>query len=76
MAAKEGLTLTRANTAIFTELYFNPQVLAQAEDRIHRVGQKSIANIYYFIAENTIDEKIWEQIIEPKKEMFKNAVVL
>jgi len=76
MAAKEGLTLTRADTAIFTELYFNPQVLAQAEDRIHRVGQKSIANIYYFIAENTIDEKIWEQIIEPKKEMFKNAVVL
>jgi SWI/SNF-related matrix-associated actin-dependent regulator 1 of chromatin subfamily A len=62
MAGKEGLTLTRADTTIFAELWFNPQDLAQAEDRIHRIGQKNVAKIYYVIGKDTIDEKIWETI--------------
>jgi SNF2 family DNA or RNA helicase len=62
MAGKEGLTLTRADTAVFTELWFNPQDLAQAEDRIHRIGQEKTANIYYFVAKDTIDEDIYRTV--------------
>ena len=67
LAGKEGLTLTRANTTIFAELWFNPQDLKQAEDRIHRIGQKETAYIYYLIGKDTIDEEIWDKLNERMK---------
>jgi len=36
----EGVTLTRANEALFVEYWWMPGKLTQAEDRIFRVGQK------------------------------------
>ncbi len=35
-ACGTGLNLTRANVALFGELYWSPGVVLQAEDRIHR----------------------------------------
>ena len=49
-AAGEAITLTRADTAIFVELDWVPAALLQAEDRIHRVGQKSSCQIIQLIA--------------------------
>eukprot|EP01102_Stenamoeba_stenopodia_P020096 TRINITY_DN7727_c0_g1_i4.p1 TRINITY_DN7727_c0_g1~~TRINITY_DN7727_c0_g1_i4.p1 ORF type:complete len:674 (+),score=170.01 TRINITY_DN7727_c0_g1_i4:489-2510(+) len=61
-AAGCGLTLTAATCVIFAELYWNPGTLLQAEDRAHRMGQKSSVNIHYLLGRNTLDELLWEMI--------------
>ena len=57
-AAKEGLTLTVANNAIFYDRTFNLDDYLQAQDRIHRISQKKKCNIYNILIENSIDDWI------------------
>lgn len=57
-AAKEGLTLTSANNAIYLDRNFNLADYLQSQDRIHRISQTKECRIYKLIAENTIDEYI------------------
>ena len=57
-SAKEGLTLTVANNAIFYDRGFNLDDYLQAQDRIHRISQKKDCHIYNLIVENSIDEWI------------------
>lgn len=53
-----GLNLTGADTVIFFEHDWNPQVDMQAMDRAHRLGQKRTVNVYRLITRDTIEEKI------------------
>ena len=57
-AAKEGLTLTVANNAIFYDRSFNLDDYLQAQDRIHRISQKKKCYIYKLQIKNTIDDWI------------------
>jgi len=61
-AVGTGVTLTRASRAIFAELVWNPSNLRQAEDRLHRIGQKNAVEIQYILAEGSLDEKMWHML--------------
>ena len=55
-AGAVGTTLTKAHTAIFIEYPWSPSLMAQAEDRIHRIGQTEPCDIVYLYAKDSIDE--------------------
>ena len=54
-SAKEGLTLTVANHAIFYDRSFSLDDYLQAQDRIHRISQEQHCFVYNLIADQTID---------------------
>ncbi|KAK4766691.1 hypothetical protein SAY87_008333 [Trapa incisa] len=62
-----GITLTAASTVIFAELSWTPGDLIQAEDRAHRIGQVSSVNVYYLLANDTVDDIIWD-VVQSKLE--------
>uniref|UniRef100_A0A8C4HPM3 SWI/SNF-related matrix-associated actin-dependent regulator of chromatin subfamily A-like protein 1 n=1 Tax=Dicentrarchus labrax TaxID=13489 RepID=A0A8C4HPM3_DICLA len=63
-AANMGLTLHSADLVVFAELFWNPGVLIQAEDRVHRIGQTSNVNIHYLVAKGSADDHLWPMIQE------------
>ena len=50
-----GLTLTAGNGVVFVEMPWNPGTLDQAEDRPHRIGQRGTVNVYYLLAQGSIE---------------------
>jgi SNF2 family DNA or RNA helicase len=57
-AGSMGINLTKGNYVIFGELDWSPPVHKQAEDRLHRIGQKKPVFAHYLIGEGTMDETI------------------
>jgi SWI/SNF-related matrix-associated actin-dependent regulator 1 of chromatin subfamily A len=66
-AGSVGLTLTAASILCFLEFGWTPGEHQQAEDRIHRMGQKNAANIFYFKGKSTIDEDIYDLLMKKSK---------
>lgn len=62
-AACTGLTLTSATTVVFAELFWNPGIMCQAEDRAHRIGQTDTVIVQYLLAKDTCDDRIWPLIL-------------
>ena len=65
-ACKEGLTLTAASNVIFIDYPWNWASYSQAFSRAHRIGQKNAVTVYNLICKGTIDEKVFNTIINKK----------
>eukprot|EP01135_Chromosphaera_perkinsii_P011895 Nk52_evm12s2531 gene=Nk52_evmTU12s2531 len=72
-AAGVGLTLTAASVVVFAELWWNAGDLVQAEDRAHRIGQRSCVNVKYILGKGTFDMSMWD-IIQRKIDVVGQSV--
>jgi SWI/SNF-related matrix-associated actin-dependent regulator 1 of chromatin subfamily A len=70
IAAKEGITLTAADTVLFIEREWVPSWEEQAEDRIHRIGQESNVHAVYLSCMGTVDEH-FDRVVESKRRVVK-----
>lgn len=72
-AAGVGINLTNATDVIFMNFPFTSSELNQAIDRLHRIGQKSSVNVHYTFCEESIDDYIYELIVDKQKDI--NALI-
>jgi SNF2 family DNA or RNA helicase len=73
-----GLNLQAASVAIFIEHHWNPREQKQAEDRIHRLGQKNPVTIYNLMCVNSIDSAVAGVLARKQKmsdDILKEALV-
>ena len=68
-----GLTLTASSHAVFAELDWVPGNVSQAEDRLHRIGQRDSVLIQHLVLENSLDCRIAKTIID-KQDTIDEAV--
>lgn len=57
-AGGTGVTLTRADTVMHYDPWWNPAVEQQATDRTHRLGQTQQVSVYKLVCAHTIEEKV------------------
>jgi len=68
-AGNLGINLTRAKYVIFAELDWSPAIHRQAEDRLHRIGQKNTVFAYYLIGKRTLDEHVANILVDKSYEI-------
>lgn len=56
-----GINLTSADIVIIYDSDWNPQADLQAMDRAHRIGQKKQVQVFRFVTENAIEEKVLDR---------------
>jgi len=72
-AGGTGLNLTGADTVILYDLWWNPAVERQAEDRAHRMGQTRAVQVIRLVARGTVEEKMHE--LQQKKMTLIDDVI-
>lgn len=68
-----GLTLTASDTVAFVELDWLPGAMTQAEDRAHRITQKSAVLVLHLVMEGSLDEYMARRLIE-KQDLIDKAL--
>ena len=62
-AAGVGLTLTASSHVIFAELDWVPGNVSQAEDRLHRIGQRDNVLVQHLVLEDSLDCRMAKVIV-------------
>jgi SWI/SNF-related matrix-associated actin-dependent regulator 1 of chromatin subfamily A len=71
-SAGVGLTLVASKAVAFLEFGSTAPGMEQAEDRVHRIGQKADSVLaYYLTMENSIDEQIMKVLNRRNKDLKK-----
>ena len=70
-AAGVGITLHNASTILFVDRDWSPAINGQAEDRVHRHGQKNAVNVVTFGIPGTIDTRVISVLNSKAKEFKK-----
>lgn len=65
-AAGVGITLTASSRVAFIEYPWTYADCVQCEDRAHRIGQTNNVMCTYFLGQNTIDERMYELILQKR----------
>jgi SNF2 family DNA or RNA helicase len=68
-----GLNLQDASYVFHFDRWWNPSVERQAEDRSHRLGQDYPVNVYTYVCEQTIEERI-DAVLARKRQLFQDVV--
>jgi len=68
-----GLNITGADYVIHYDPWWNPAVMDQATDRVHRIGQTKNVFVYKLITIGTVEEKILK-LQERKKNIFDKVI--
>jgi len=68
-----GLNLTRADTVILYDPWWNPAAEAQAIDRAHRIGQDKPVFVYELVASGTVEEKM--QALKARKRALAESII-
>ncbi|KAF7156832.1 hypothetical protein CNMCM6106_001503 [Aspergillus hiratsukae] len=63
-AGGEGLNLTSSSVIVFLDEDWNPQVMRQAEARVHRIGQMRPVVIYKLRATGTVEEQMSRRLVK------------
>lgn len=66
-----GVTLTASSNVICAELDWRPGIMAQAEDRTHRIGQLENVLCQYFLFEDSVDSKMIGDLIAKMENLSK-----
>jgi SWI/SNF-related matrix-associated actin-dependent regulator 1 of chromatin subfamily A len=64
LAAGVGLTLTAASTVVFAEMDWVPGNMSQAEDRLHRIGQKDSVLVQHVVVDGSLDARMAQILVE------------
>ncbi len=68
-AGNVGINLNNASYVIFAELDWSPAIHRQAEDRLHRIGQKNTVFAYYLVGNGTLDEHVSDILLDKEYEI-------
>ncbi len=68
-----GLNLQRANHVFHIDQWWNPATAAQAEDRVHRIGQERTVFVTTLYALDTIEERIHD-LLTQKRALFDRVI--
>jgi len=72
-AGGTGLNLTRADTVIHYDPWWNPAAEDQATDRSHRIGQQNPVFVYKLITTGTVEEAILA-MQDKKRQLFEGIL--
>lgn len=73
IAAGVGITLTASSDVIFAEHDYSPATMAQATDRVHRIGAKDQVTVHSLVVKDSIEERI-ERVLMQRVKDFKSVI--